>query len=75
MKNYIVYQSDRSAGIVPSKLWNEFKFNQEIVPIRYVLCEITDVAIEALKYIMLENKEEYVNIINEELDACCLYSN
>jgi hypothetical protein len=75
MKNYIVYQTKDKVWIIQSENWNRLQYEREIKPIRLALLDLTDEAEQALAEILQDNIEEFVELLNEELDNQCLYMN
>lgn len=73
----MIFQTDRYAGVIPIEQWDEYVYDNEITPIRVCITEITDKWIKQLHEILTSDKEQYLDIILEEMNKSdfTFYSN
>lgn len=68
MEKCVFYQTERSVWFCKHKDWERYRFENNINPQRMLLWDITREAIEQLLYILENDKEMFIKIIQEELD-------
>lgn len=77
MRKYIIFETNRYAWIIPKEQWDEYIYDNEITPLRICITDITDAWIKQLYDLFINDKEQYLDIIIDELnknDFTC-YSN
>lgn len=68
MKKYILYQTKKGVWVVNKNQRDRYVYEEEIKPIRILICDITDKWIEAIIEIFKSDKEQFIDIIQEELN-------
>lgn len=68
MKKYILYQTKKGVWVVNKNQRDRYVYEEEIKPIRILICDITDEWIEAIIEIFKSDKEQFIDIIQEELN-------
>lgn len=69
MDKYIMYQTNKTVGIVHNKERNKFQFDKELSPIRTVITNVSEQAIETLMNMYTQDIELFVEVIQEELNS------
>jgi hypothetical protein len=74
MEKHIIYETKKAIGIIPVDKYNEFVYENELKPIRTLLCECSP---QFIDWINRCSKEDLVECLLSELkqDKCVLYSN
>ncbi len=67
MRKYVLYQTEKTVGVVSKEQRAEYVYEKEIKPIRVLLCDITDEGITSLMEILECDMVQFVDIIQEEL--------
>jgi len=67
MRKYVLYQTDKTVGVVSQHDRPQYAYEKEIKPIRVLLCDISDEGIASLMEILEHDMEQFVDIIQEEL--------
>lgn len=68
MNKYIIYQTDKWVGIVNKEQREEFSYENEIIPIRMLMCDITKEAIDLLMEMLEQDNDLFADTIQEELN-------
>lgn len=69
MDRYTFFQTNKTVGIVPNTERNQFQFDKELSPIRTVITEVSEQAIETLMDMYTQDIELFVEVIQEELNS------
>ena len=76
LEKLIIYESDGWVGFCRYKDWERYRYENQITPKRMSLITATQDCIETLFDLADNDKEQFIEIIREELStALTLYSN
>lgn len=74
MDRYVFYQTNKSVGIVNSADRSEHIYNNDTKPIRAVVSDVSQQAIDLLMDIYTQDIEQFIDIIQNELNENFLTS-
>lgn len=68
MKQYVFFESQNKVWVVPRDEWEQYKYDNEITPLRFAILDMTKEWLCALMEIKLENINDFIDIVRDELN-------
>jgi len=68
MKKYVLYQSEKTVGVVSKEQRPQYAYENEIKPIRVLLCNITDDWALKLLELFRQDKSLFIDVVKKELN-------
>jgi hypothetical protein len=68
MKKYIFYQTNKTFGMCSLDKREKYSYKKNIIPIRVAILEIRNEAVDMLLDIFIDDKLQFIDIIQEELN-------